>query len=121
MSWYKGILLSIFIASSLPSGAADLLDAQEMAYQQKLDHHMQMIDRTKLVLDAQEITATPSEQQQALCERLNAYREIVLLGDEFAELAQAQSMKRVAQFYLNQQSASFQHAGIALEQWCTSK
>jgi hypothetical protein len=120
MSLSRILCLTVFLGMSQTSISANLLDAREMAYQQKLDHAMQRIEQTKLILDDTEITATPLEQQKALCDRLNAYREIILLAEEFDQVEQAHAMKRVAQFYLNQQSEQFDQSGITLETWCKS-
>lgn len=121
MLWWKRELLALYLLTVQGIALADGIDTQALAYRQLLQHHMQVIEQSKLILDDHDSTATPLQQQQALCERLYAYQQIVHLGDQFAHVEQAQSMKHVAQFYLNQQSASFQQSGMAVEQWCPAK
>lgn len=120
MLWVRLIFVGLSFFVSQQVVANDLIDAQQMVYQQKLDHEMQLIEQTKQILDDEHSTATPMEQQLALCGRLKAYQNIVGLADQFIQVEQAHVMKRIAQFYLNQQSTSFQQSGMTIDDWCSA-
>ena len=120
MLWVSLIFVGLSFVVSQQVVANDLIDAQQMVYQQKLDHEMQLIEQTKQILDDEHSTVTLMEQKLALCGRLKAYQNIVDLADEFIQVEQAHVMKRIAQFYLNQQSTSFQQSGMTIDDWCSA-
>lgn len=89
-------------------------------YVQRLDEYMDIIQRSKKLLDDPETQATPKQQQQALCERLKAYRDIVKLTEIYPEEESAPSMRMAAKMYLTQQQQSLEKTGMNQENYCAT-
>ena len=121
MKIYKGICIGLCLLWGQTTSAVEPSVDQEQKYQQLLDQDIQIIQQSKLILDVESSTATAQQQQEALCQRLGAYQNIIALADVYQQVEQAQAMKRVAQVFLKQQNLSFEQSGMTIDAWCEKK
>ena len=93
--------------------------------QADFDHQIELytaqINETKLILDAEDSTASPEQQTKAFCTRLHAYQRILQISQENAELNMAGIMKMVAGRYLQQQQESMQSSGLNESAFCSTE
>ncbi|AMW78925.1 hypothetical protein AMD27_08570 [Acinetobacter sp. TGL-Y2] len=92
---------------------------QNHAFDLKLQQYIDVVNHTKTVLDDPNATPTALEQKQALCMRIQAYKNIVQLSQDNLDLDSARLMNQVAQVFLERQRTSFQDSGVNVAIFCT--
>lgn len=112
------ILLSILMCCLVPTWANTV--HQNPAFDLKLQQYIDVVNHTKTVLDDPNATPTALEQKQALCMRIQAYKNIVQLSQENLELDSARLMHQVAQAYLERQHKSFSAAAMSEQVFCAN-
>ena len=88
------------------------------AFNQQLQSYIDTVNQTKLILDGETSTADAKTQQQALCQRIQAYQDIVKLTQSYPEFENALLMKMLAERYLAKQQASFTETGWNQSHFC---
>lgn len=111
------ILLNIGLGISSSSVFAQTLGMNE--YEQKLAQYIATVNETKLILDVPESTSNIQSQKYALCQRIEAYQDILKLVQQYPEAENSQLMNMIAQNYLDKQLAGFQQSGISEKSLCT--
>lgn len=111
------ILLNIGLGISSSSVFAQTLGMNE--YEQKLAQYIATVNETKLILDVPESTSNIQSQKYALCQRIEAYQDILKLVQQYPEAENSQLMNMIAQNYLDKQLAGFQHSSISEKSLCT--
>lgn len=112
------ILLSILMCFSVPTWANTA--HQSHAFDEKLQAYIDVVNQTKTVLDDPNATPTALEQKQALCMRIQAYKNIVQLSQDHLELNSARVMHQVAQTFLERQDQSFKASAMSEQIFCAS-
>lgn len=112
------ILLSILICFSVPTWANTA--HQNYAFDEKLQQYIDVVNHTKTVLDDPNATPTALEQKQALCSRIQAYKNIVQLSQDHLELNSARLMHQVAEAYLERQHKSFNASAMNEQVFCAN-
>ena len=102
-----------------------VLQPIQLLSQADFDHQIELytaqINETKLILDAEDSTASPEQQTKAFCTRLHAYQRILQISQENAALNMAGIMKMVAGRYLQQQQESMQSSGLNESAFCSTE
>lgn len=112
------ILLSILICFSVSTWANTV--HQNPAFDLKLQQYIDVVNHTKTVLDDPNATPTALEQKQALCRRIQAYKNIVQLSQDHLELNSARLMSQVAQTFLERQDQSFKASAMSEQVFCAN-
>ena len=112
------IVLSILMCCSVPTWANTA--HQNDAFDEKLQAHIDVVNQTKTVLDDPNATPTALEQKQALCMRIQAYKNIVQLSQDRLQLNSARVMDQVAQAYLERQHKSFNASAMNEQVFCAN-
>lgn len=86
-----------------------------------LNQYMQTIQNTKPILDDENSSATSEEQFKALCERINAYRQIKKISLDNIILEQASTVLVAANFYLDRQQKSLNLSSLEDSTFCKVK
>lgn len=89
-------------------------------YDQKIQSYVAVVNQTKQILDDPNARASAKSQQQALCLRIQSYKEIVKLSQDHLGLESAKMMLRVAQTFLDRQTQSFNAAGMNESLFCSN-
>lgn len=110
---YGLMMLMVFSSSTL---MAQQYSAEE--YNQKLNQYIAIVNSTKTVLDNPEVHASAEEQKKALCQRIEAYKNIVKISQANAQYENAPVMKLISQSFLDKQKASFEHSGVNEASFC---
>lgn len=93
---------------------------QNHAFDLKLQQYIGVVNHTKTVLDDPNATPTALEQKQALCSRIQAYKNIVQLSQDHLELNSARLMHQVAEAYLERQHKSFNASAMNEQVFCAN-
>lgn len=112
------ILLSILMCCSLPTWANTA--HQNHAFDLKLKEYIDVVNQTKMVLDDPRATPSALEQRQALCLRIQAYKNIAKLSQDNLDLDSARLMNRVAQVFLERQEKSFNASAMSEQVFCAN-
>lgn len=91
---------------------------QNYAFDLKLQEYIDVVNQTKMVLDNPKATPSALEQKQALCKRIQAYKNIAKLSQENLELDSAPIMNRVSQNFLDRQEKSFNASAMSEQVFC---
>ena len=108
-----GLLLSISVSSLIH---AEVIKLDQ--YQQKLDQYIAIVNESKKILDEPNTQFSATEQKQALCDRIQAYRGILDLTQNFPQQESAFMMKFVANSFLDRQKNSFDQSGMTEQVFC---
>ncbi|NHC05102.1 hypothetical protein G9F31_15355 [Acinetobacter sp. 187] len=112
-------LISLLIytqATAATTNTVPYLSEHEL--HQKLQGYIDRVNQTKAVLDDAVIEPSVKEQQQALCQRIDAYQNIVKLSNEYPEFESASVMKIAALHYLKRQKESFDGSALNQKAFC---
>lgn len=100
------------------------LSAQELNqnghYQQQLDRYIEVVNKTKNILDDPQAKPSVQIQKQALCSRIEAYRSILALTQRYVDQDSAPMMKIIAEQYLERQKHSFEQVGMNETAFCAN-
>lgn len=111
MKYSRWMMLFAFI-SSVVSANAETQTLSEDDFNQQIQQHIDIVNQTKNILDHPDSLASAEAQQQALCQRIHAYQDIVKLSNEHPQFENAMLMKLVAQNFLERQKVSLQSSGL---------
>lgn len=87
-------------------------------YTRHIDQQIAIVNQTKLVLDDPEAKPSLLDQKNALCQRIEAYKNIQELSHKHLDYENAFGMKMVAELFLDQQQQSFARAGMNETAFC---
>ncbi|ATO20577.1 hypothetical protein BS636_13310 [Acinetobacter sp. LoGeW2-3] len=92
-------------------------------YDQFIAEQTSVVNKTKAILDephtAQDKPSISTEHQ-ALCDRIQAYQNILKASQENSQLNMASMMAMIAQTYLDRQNQSMNSSGMNLTVFCKS-
>lgn len=111
MKYSRWMLISAFILSVVSANAATQALSED-DFNQQIQQYIDIVNQTKTILDDPDTLASIEAQQQALCQRIHAYQDIVKLSNEYPKFENAMLMKWVAQHYLERQKVSLQSSGL---------
>lgn len=103
---------------------ASLVHAEQLTqekYDSLLNQYMQIIQNTKVVLDSEDTKSTFAEQNEAFCERINAYQDIKKISEQNKQLENSSHMLLAANYYLERQSKSLELGGFSDSTFCKRK
>ena len=112
---------SVFLFCSVMISFSHAEVLTQTDYDQQIQHHMQIIQQTKAVLDEPNSKADANQQSQAFCDRLNAYEQIAKLSKDNANLEMASIMLMASQSFLDKQKARLGGSGMTAEVFCAGK
>ena len=84
----------------------------------KLEQYIAVVNDTKQVLDDPDAMANVQQQKYALCQRIQAYQDILQLTEQHPKMENAAVMKVIAQNYLTQQQQSFENSAMNQQAFC---
>ena len=84
----------------------------------KLEQYIAVVNDTKQVLDDPDAMANVQQQKYALCQRIQAYQDILQLTEQHPKMENAAVMKVIAQNYLTQQQQNFENSAMNQQAFC---
>lgn len=87
-------------------------------YDQKIAEYIAQVNQTKKILDDDQAQADAKMTKQALCQRIQAYKQIYQLSEQNIHLSQASTMKYVSQIFLDRQKTSLETSGMMESTFC---
>lgn len=91
-----------------------------LAYPQQLNYWVQQVNATKAILDDVDVHPTAQQQKQALCQRIQAYQQIVQLTQQYPDAENAALLVSIAQLFLQRQQQSLQQSGMHISTFCAA-
>ncbi|MFV5490169.1 hypothetical protein [Acinetobacter sp. ASP199] len=93
-------------------------------YDQYIAEQTSIVNETKAILDKPHTESgkpSISTERQALCDRIQAYQNILKASQENSQLNMASMMTMVAQNYLDRQNQSMNSSGMTTGVFCKSR
>lgn len=93
-------------------------------YDQYIAEQTSIVNETKAILDKPHTELgkpSISTERQALCDRIQAYQNILKASQENSQLNMASMMTMVAQNYLDRQNQSMNSSGMTTGVFCKSR
>lgn len=117
--------LKYCVCALLLSSFSPLLQALEplsqAQYDQQIQYYTDIVNQTKKVIDVPDSIYDAKTQNIALCQRIEAYRQIATLSEANISLDLASIMLSIANNYLAQQQQSFAASKMTEQAFCPSK
>lgn len=115
---FKHLIFNFLLTLSFSSSMVFAETVNLSEYESKLDNFISTVNETKLILDAPESSANMQVQRYALCQRIEAYQNILNLVNQFPHAENSHLMKVIAEDFLTRQVSSFQKTGVSEENFC---